>query len=429
MTKEKKLKNKTKTINVDGHTTQVVNTNVIKLGEKTFPSIRAILLPPSFVIQEIQKMQNEKNLVSLATLNAWLFIFGSRMKPRKVREISKLLSKKDWFLENDSFYETLCLAGLSRKKPIDRMIEFAEKIKGTLKISPTKLSCEVKNGPEVLNQTIKDFIDFYIFYIKTLGSKKKKENLKKAIKKAREEYFKNMRKRFPDQKKRSSVLQNIGERVEDKMLYIQEEIANKFAEKLKKYASKNELKLFNLLYTRQNFLGNRIIRHDLETGLINPKGLNLISVLILAKIYKVKINDKWDFEKGLKFIIENYLIVVENKRLLLSIDERNKKAEQRIKVYETSLSDLIEKKLSSPDDIEKNYEQKELKEKIKKFVKEELSGKEKQIYEMFFYQEMSQEEVAKKIGCSQPYISKVLKTIKIKFRKSGLTKDYLDGFC
>ncbi|MCG2718352.1 MAG: hypothetical protein L6408_05905, partial [Nanoarchaeota archaeon] len=445
----KKLKNKINTINVDGHITRVVTYDAMELEGKIFPSIRVILLPPSFVIEEMQKMQKEKNLVSLATFYAWLFIFGPKIKPRKVNDLSSLLSKKDkFFKKNDGFYGMVCSAGLEKEKPLDRMIEFAEKIKRTSKANPEELSwanpeelsCEVKNDigediglpAERLNQTLRDFINCYILYIEALNGKNKKESLKEA-----QEYLETMKERFPDQEKRKHVLQHMGKRIESKWFYIYERIANNFAEKLKKYVSKNELKLFNLLHTRQNFLGNRIIRLDIERDLINPKDLKLIPLLILVGGHGVKTIAGYNSKSVIKFIVKDYLIVVRPKRFILPMEERDKKREQRRKEHEISFSDYLSpssasnsflNNISGPSDIEKEYQQKQVKEKIKNIIKEQCSERQIQVYEML-EKGLTPKEIAEELGYSQPSsISKILKKIREKLRKNGISKNSLVNF-
>jgi len=436
-----KIKNDTNTINVDGHITKIITYDDIRLGKKTFPNVRVILLPISFAIQEIAKMKEEKDSISLAIITAWSLIFAPIIKPRKIVKISRLFYKKSRYLKNDSFYESLCNIEFKQKMPIGRMMEFGEITREKSTTNFMELFRETQNmkkekikmPAEKLNQTLRDFMDCYLIYIDIKkmkgGSKEEKAKIVK------EKFLKVLKEKIPDYEERKQALRNMARRIENKCFSIYEKIANNFSEKLKKYVPEDELKLFNLLYTRQDFIGGRIIKWDIDTELINPKDLLLIPVLVLAKIYKVKTAGGYSFERALKLMIKSYLKMVEDARNSLGMDEKDEKREERLREDEIPVSDyildlkdyysLLEKAQNPINNPEEEYIKKEKEKNIKKFIKQYLSQKEKQIYEMYCLKEMSQEEIAEKIGCSQPYVSKVLKTIGLKLKKSGFKLDDL----
>jgi len=424
---------------IGGHKTRISSTSPIKvkIGKGIeFPGLRVVELPRSFYEQELnQEFKKGRNgLNFLAMYEAWLYIFLETTAPRAVNKLSALMFKKDRYLEKDSFYESIRLSQLKKQWPIDRMVEFAEKDENQEeKLTDCFRKAEgfwgedIKFTDEEINKIIEDFIVFQARIIMTIN---KGESIEKSISKARKEYYQKMRERYPDEKKRNCVKQSIGRGLEGMILAFWERTANKFAEKLKPHLRENELKLFRLLNTRQKFFGDRIIYYDFTRELFNKEYLkesNFLYLLILVKIYNKKVIGEYNFEETLERAIKNYLKVVATKRLMLPMDEKDKKAEQRLRGHEIPFSDNLsfsEETVLGSDNIEKNYQQKELKEKIKNIVKEQFSDREKQVYE-YWEKGLSQKEIAEKIGCSHSYISKVWKDILAKFKENGLTKNDL----
>ena len=204
-----------------------------------------------------------------------------------------------------------------------------------------------------------------------------------------------------------------------------EEIAKKFAEELKSYATDKEIALFMTLNTRQDFWGDRIPWHDFKHGLLNlwdfDKVFKLLAAIIVTKVYGIKEVEGRNFENFLNETIKRHLQIASSYRMLTRLDNEEKGRQRKRGKYGQALSldqyistdsaDTFGDMLASKEDLEAEYQDEEAIGEMKKL----LSPRELQVFELL-EDGFKQNEITKKLNCSKQNINKIIKNIRKKIK-------------
>lgn len=160
-----------------------------------------------------------------------------------------------------------------------------------------------------------------------------------------------------------------------------------------------------VILTNQN-----LVRH-----IIKSLGLDIFDedLFQIGCIGLIKAVDGFDFEKNIKFatyatkVIRNEILMTLRKKRIVSqsLDESF-----TIDKLETSLMDMISDGTCMEDElISTMYLEQEF---------NRLNDKEKQIIYLHFFKEISQRDLAKMMGCTQPHISRMIRKIVKKMRRT-----------
>jgi len=449
-----KNENGVKTISVGKHQVKTYSTGVIKVGKQKktkLPPLRVIELPYSFISQEVGKRQRhgrvkpDENAVfekmrENALLSMWILIFEPISRLIKEPPFEQAAKWSRFYENGGSFYQSIKHLNYT-KNPIKKFQAYTDQM--VLQEQPNKeassenltqlfrrnrwLLSKDEKELSLVNETdwlLDKFVELDQEMLKKHAQSGKK-NLKGIARETRAKFLGDLREKIPNNQERDDYLKIVCLKMEAVWFCVLEDIAKKFAEELKSYATDKEIALFMILNTRQDFWGDRIPWHDFKYGLLNlwdfDKVFKLLAAIIVTKVYGIKEVEGRNFENFLNETIKRHLQIASSYRMLTRLDDEEKGRQKKRGKYgqvlsldqyiSTDSADTFGDMLASKEDLEANYQSKEAIEEMKKL----LSPRELQVFELL-ENGFSQKEIAKKLNCTKQNINKIIKNIRKKIK-------------
>jgi len=439
-----KNENGVKTISVGKHQVKTYSTGVIKVGKQKkieLPPLRVIELPRSFIFQEVGERQKHGLVKSVlekmrenALFSMWLLIFEPMSKPTREPPFEQAAKWSRFYENGGSFYQSIKHLNHT-KNPIKKFQAFTDQMvlheQLNKKASSESLTQLFRRSRWLLAKDEKElslvgeaetdwlldkFVELDLEMLKKHAQSGKK-NLRGIAKETRAKFLGDLRKKISNNQEREDYLKIVCLKMEFVWFRVLEDIAQKFAEELKRYATDKEIALFMILNTRQEFWGNRIPWYDFEHGLLNlwdfDKVFKLLTAIIVTKVYGIKEIESRNLENFLNETIKRHLQTASSYRMLTRLDDEEKGRQRKRGKYGQKLSfdqyistdsaDTFGDMLASKEDLEADYQGKETIDEMKKL----LSPRELQVFELL-QDDFNQNEIAKKLNCSKQNINKII---------------------
>jgi len=441
------MQNVIKQLTIGGY---LINTFEVKvcLKDTSDLELKFFILPPNFFNDQLIKIKHELQLQSFLgnkeakeqLFNIELtFLLASKYQSKYKPKPPEKLFRMDGFLKRydieDTFFKS-CNSIINEWKiilkkqlnnPIDKMqlcFESATKEK-SLEECVTELFESNQNNLETekINLAVnafKDLIKQRDNYIQRLVSeyptsdKQSKRTKNELLKKWQEVVWKKLyRKLFSllGKGEITKYIKHIKLEFEKVFLSYRNKIVNKFINMLKNNTniSQNEIELIKLFYLPQETLGNKSLQELNQLLDANFLDKFITPLLIATKIYKIEAIGNHYLKNVLQRLLKIYILTVQSNRCQKRLDEKDKKRKQREKKTITLIDDMV----PSPENIEQNLANKDIEEKLNRAF-EIIPIKQQEICKMYFIDESKEKEIAKKMGCSQQNISKIITKIRKK---------------